>query len=66
LSGLADSLADWLGADALARIRTVRVGIAGAGGLGSNCAQYLVRSGFHFLRLVDFDHVGQDESRKGG
>jgi len=57
LSRLSDALAAYLGPVALARIRTARVGIAGAGGLGSNCAQHLVRSGFRHLRLVDFDVV---------
>lgn len=38
-------------------IRGVRIGLAGAGGLGSNCAAYLVRSGFRCLRVVDFDRV---------
>jgi len=33
------------------------VGIAGAGGLGSNLAHLLVRSGFTRLRVVDFDRV---------
>ena len=57
MSGLTGALAGYLGQDALTRIRAVRVGIAGAGGLGSNCAQYLVRCGFCRLRLVDFDVV---------
>ncbi len=43
--------------DALRRIRRVKVGIAGAGGLGSNCAACLVRSGFNRLRIIDFDKV---------
>jgi sulfur carrier protein ThiS adenylyltransferase len=38
-------------------IGKVKVGIAGAGGLGSNCAAYLVRSGFRKFRIVDFDWV---------
>lgn len=41
----------------LEKIRSVRVGIAGAGGLGSNCAQHLVRCGFRSLTLVDHDMV---------
>ena len=57
MSGLTGALALAFGEAALARIRAVKVGIAGAGGLGSNCAQYLVRSGFRRLRLVDFDLV---------
>jgi sulfur carrier protein ThiS adenylyltransferase len=51
------ALASILGTDNLARLQAVKVGIAGAGGLGSNCAQYLVRSGFKKFRIVDFDMV---------
>jgi len=40
--------------DALGR---VLVGIAGAGGIGSNVAQCLVRTGVMRLRIVDFDTV---------
>jgi len=43
--------------DELVRIRRVRVGIAGAGGLGSNCAWMLARSGFTDFVLVDHDVV---------
>ena len=35
------------------------VGIAGAGGLGSNCAAALVRAGVGKLTLVDFDVVSE-------
>lgn len=35
----------------------VRVGIIGAGGLGSNCAAHLVRSGFTDLIIADHDSV---------
>ena len=35
----------------------VRVGVIGAGGLGSNCAAHLVRSGFSRLVLADPDTV---------
>ncbi len=41
----------------LARIREVRVGIAGAGGLGSNCAVNLVRCGFSKFVIADYDIV---------
>lgn len=37
----------------------VKVGIAGLGGLGSNIAVMLVRSGFNNLVLVDFDTVAE-------
>ena len=36
-----------------------RVGIAGAGGLGSNCAMHLVRAGVRHLVVADFDVVGE-------
>jgi sulfur carrier protein ThiS adenylyltransferase len=35
----------------------MRVGIAGAGGIGSNVAVNLVRAGWTTLRLIDFDRV---------
>ncbi len=40
-------------------LESVRVGIAGAGGLGSNCAMHLVRSGVTHLTVVDFDVVNE-------
>ena len=39
------------------RIQQTRIGIAGAGGLGSNIAVALVRSGFKNLDIADFDVV---------
>ncbi|MCL6560114.1 MAG: sulfur carrier protein ThiS adenylyltransferase ThiF, partial [Firmicutes bacterium] len=50
-------LSYFLGAENLVKIQRVKVGIAGAGGLGSNCAAYLVRSGFKKFKIVDFDRV---------
>ena len=41
----------------LQKIRSVKIGIAGAGGLGSNCAMFLVRSGFCHFVIVDMDTV---------
>jgi sulfur carrier protein ThiS adenylyltransferase len=35
----------------------MRIGIAGAGGIGSNVAFQLVRSGLRFFKIVDFDRV---------
>ena len=35
------------------------VGIAGAGGLGSNCAMHLVRAGVKKFVIADFDVVGE-------
>jgi len=39
------------------RLAQLTIGIAGCGGLGSNCAVALVRSGFARLYLADFDLV---------
>lgn len=41
----------------LDKIKSVRIGIAGAGGLGSNCAHFLVRCGFRKFIIVDDDKV---------
>jgi sulfur carrier protein ThiS adenylyltransferase len=35
----------------------MKIGIAGVGGIGSNVAVNLVRSGIDWLRIVDFDRV---------
>ena len=40
-------------------LESARVGIAGAGGLGSNCAMHLVRAGVKHLIVVDFDVVNE-------
>jgi len=40
-------------------LEAARVGIAGAGGLGSNCAMHLVRAGVKHLTVVDFDVVNE-------
>lgn len=47
----------YIGTEAITKIRAVHVGIAGAGGLGSNCAFNLVRCGFRKFTIVDFDKV---------
>lgn len=39
------------------RVKRARVGIAGAGGLGSNVAIALARTGVGYLKIVDFDLV---------
>ncbi|RYD04214.1 hypothetical protein N752_15330 [Desulforamulus aquiferis] len=51
------ALIKFFGEEGLARIQSKRIGLAGAGGLGSNCAQMLVRCGFRKLTLVDFDKI---------
>lgn len=52
-------MAAYLGEERLAYLQSVTVGIAGAGGLGSNCAMHLVRSGFKRFVLADFDQVDE-------
>lgn len=41
----------------LEKIQQIKIGVAGAGGLGSNSAFNLVRSGFKKFTIVDFDVV---------
>ncbi|MFA6358082.1 MAG: sulfur carrier protein ThiS adenylyltransferase ThiF [Candidatus Omnitrophota bacterium] len=46
-----------IGADNFKKIQAAKIGLAGAGGLGSNCALNLVRVGFKRITIVDFDIV---------
>lgn len=43
-----------------ARLAQAKVGIAGCGGLGSNCAAALARAGVGNLVVADFDTVSRD------
>ena len=52
-----NGLRDHFTADQIRWLGAVCVGIAGAGGLGSNTAAHLVRSGIRRLVVADFDHV---------
>lgn len=47
----------YLQEEQLERIQAIKIGIAGCGGLGSNCAMILVRSGFKRITIVDFDTI---------
>ncbi len=47
----------YLGERALPLIADARIGIAGCGGLGSNIAHMLIRTGFTSMTLVDYDVV---------
>jgi sulfur carrier protein ThiS adenylyltransferase len=51
------ALVRYLGEVNLKKIQAVTVGIAGAGGLGSNCAFNLIRCGFKNLVIADFDVI---------
>lgn len=57
MNPLLEGLKKHLGEERLNRIAQTKVGIGGAGGLGSNVANHLVRSGFTQLVLVDFDRI---------
>ena len=52
-----ESLLAQYGKEDFDKVRSVKVGIAGCGGLGSNCACNLVRSGFKKFKIVDFDKI---------
>jgi len=57
MENLTEFLQDKLGTEYVKKAASVKIGIAGCGGLGSNCANSLIRSGIINLRLVDFDTV---------
>lgn len=57
MESLRESLIKKLGEENFKKVQSAKVGIAGAGGLGSNCAASLVRCGFRKLKIVDFDKV---------
>ncbi|MFH1664537.1 MAG: sulfur carrier protein ThiS adenylyltransferase ThiF [Candidatus Omnitrophota bacterium] len=57
MNAFEESLAAQLGVEGFRKVQAVKIGIAGAGGLGSNCAFNLVRSGFKRFKIVDFDVV---------
>ena len=57
MSTLANGLTRYFTSNQLNRLRNAAVGIIGAGGLGSNVALMLVRSGVRRLALIDYDHV---------
>ncbi|MBC8015281.1 MAG: sulfur carrier protein ThiS adenylyltransferase ThiF [Sporomusaceae bacterium] len=52
-----EALCNAFGDENLRKIQQAKIGIAGAGGLGSNCAVNLVRSGFLHFVIVDFDVI---------
>ncbi len=48
-----------LGADRMKRLHDLRVIIFGVGGVGSWCAESLVRTGVGHITIVDFDYVAE-------
>ena len=56
-AGMLDRTERLLGAEAMTRLANVRVILFGVGGVGSWCAESLVRSGVRHLTLVDCDTV---------
>lgn len=50
-------LARYLNEAQIAKLRSARIGIAGAGGLGSNVAMLLARSGVENFTIIDHDTV---------
>jgi len=50
-------LGRYMNAESLSSIANITIGIAGCGGIGSNCAHNLVRCGFKHFVLVDPDCV---------
>lgn len=54
---LKEDLIKKLGEDNFKKIQNTKIGLAGAGGLGSNCALNLVRTGFKRFIIVDYDVV---------
>lgn len=52
-----DILSSFFSQEQRQRLRSARIGIAGAGGLGSNAAMMLARSGVGHMLIVDGDRV---------
>lgn len=57
MNEMENGLKKYLTTEELTIIRSVRIGVAGCGGLGSNTAHNLVRLGFRNFLLIDFDHI---------
>ena len=57
MSKFYENLIKKLGEKNFEKVRNARIGIAGLGGLGSNCALNLVRVGFRRFTMVDFDVI---------
>ncbi|KJJ83280.1 thiamine biosynthesis protein ThiF [Candidatus Omnitrophus magneticus] len=51
------SILKYVGENNFKKIQSAEIGIAGAGGLGSNCAHILARTGFKKFTIIDFDVI---------
>lgn len=51
------AIKQYVGEERIKKLQNASIGIAGAGGLGSNCACSLVRTGVKKLKIIDFDTV---------
>ncbi len=52
-----NNLLKYLSKPQLKKIQRIKIGLGGAGGLGSNIAIILVRSGFKHFEIIDFDKI---------
>ena len=57
MNTLEQGLLRYLKPEQLTLIQSKKIGIGGAGGLGSNCAMMLVRTGFKHLEIIDQDVI---------
>lgn len=57
MNSLSNGLTRYFSSSQLQRLHSAHIGIIGAGGLGSNVATMLVRSGIRHLTLIDYDTV---------
>lgn len=57
MNAFEQGLLKYLKPEEIRLIQSKRIGLGGAGGLGSNCAMMLVRSGFKYLEIIDQDLI---------
>ncbi len=57
MNAFEEGLLKYLKPEQLALIQSKKIGMGGAGGLGSNCAMMLVRCGFKYLDIIDQDVI---------
>ncbi|MFA5104699.1 MAG: sulfur carrier protein ThiS adenylyltransferase ThiF [Candidatus Margulisiibacteriota bacterium] len=57
MNNFSGALLKYLSKEQIEKIQKIKIGIAGCGGLGSNIANALVRSGFRDFEIIDHDAV---------